>query len=193
MTKKKKPGPLSPDEEALWAEVTRDIKPMKAGAKSTPSEGIPDAKASPKPAPRRQSSAGTGAAKAPGPEKPAYAPGSGLDGRSETRLRRGQLEIDAKLDLHGMTQAQAHGALDKFLARAQDRGKRCVLVVTGKGGKVSEDPDNMFTDKRTGVLRAAVPRWLGEGGNRARVLSFSAAQPRHGGDGALYVLLRRQR
>jgi len=103
------------------------------------------------------------------------------------------MQIDGKIDLHGMTQAQAHSTLDAFIASGHAQGKRCVLVVTGKGGKTGVDPDNIFVERRTGVLRSMVPKWLNEGGNRARVLNFMPAQARHGGDGALYVLLRRKR
>lgn len=187
MSKKPKPGPLTPGDEELWDHVTQDVKPMKARAK----KAAPKIQTTPRTEPRKP------AIKAARREAPAPAtgpaPGSGMDGRTQTRLRRGQMAIEARLDLHGMTQVQAHGALDSFLARAHDRGKRCVLVVTGKGGKAAEDPDNMFVTRSTGVLRSSVPRWLGEGANRARVLSFNTAQPRHGGDGALYVLLRRRR
>ncbi|HEV2550387.1 MAG TPA: Smr/MutS family protein [Stellaceae bacterium] len=107
----------------------------------------------------------------------------GLDRRTAERLRQGALPIEARLDLHGMTQEEAHRALDAFLARAAAAGKRCVLVITGKGGRSSGD----------GVLRAAVPRWLNEPPNRARLLAFVLAQPPHGGAGALYILLKRRR
>jgi DNA-nicking Smr family endonuclease len=107
---------------------------------------------------------------------------AGLDRRSAEKLRRGELRLEARLDLHGMTQDEAHRALAGFLVRAQEAGKRCVLVITGKGG-----------GERGGVLRAAVPRWLGEAPHRGRVLATAPAQPRDGGAGALYVLLRRRR
>ncbi len=81
------------------------------------------------------------------------------------------------------TQAQAHAALDAFVTGCHDRGQRCVLVITGKG-RVSRDG---------GVLRAEVPRWLDQSPNRARVLAVTPAQPKHGGGGALYVLLKRKR
>jgi DNA-nicking Smr family endonuclease len=103
--------------------------------------------------------------------------GRGLDRRTAERLRRGELPIEARLDLHGMTQEEAHTALARFLGRAHAAGQRCLLVITGKGA----------------VLREAVPRWLGEGETRDRILASSAAQPRHGGGGALYILLRRLR
>jgi DNA-nicking Smr family endonuclease len=101
----------------------------------------------------------------------------GLDRRSAERLRRGARRIEARLDLHGMTQAEAHRALDEFLALADAAGQRCVLVITGKGG----------------VLRAGVPRWINEQPNRSRVLAVMPAQPKDGGAGALYILLRRRR
>ena len=107
----------------------------------------------------------------------------GLDRRKAERLRRGKLPIEATLDLHGLRQAEAHRRLERFLAESQASGKRCVLVVTGKG--VHKD--------QGGVLRTAVPRWLNEAPNRARVLSFDYAQQKHGGTGALYILLRRRR
>ncbi|MGI9437023.1 MAG: Smr/MutS family protein [Geminicoccaceae bacterium] len=105
-----------------------------------------------------------------------------IDRRSWERLKRGQITIESRLDLHGRTQGEAHAALDRFLSAAAARGERCVLVVTGKG-----DPE------RGGVLRQMVPRWLGEKANRDTVLTYSPAQPRHGGNGALYILIKRRR
>ena len=84
---------------------------------------------------------------------------------------------------HGMTQAEAHGALSAYLDRAQGATRRCILVITGKG-RVSENG---------GVLRTMVPRWLNAPATRARVLAIAPAQPKDGGAGALYVLLRRLR
>ncbi|SDD61518.1 Smr domain-containing protein [Rhodospira trueperi] len=93
------------------------------------------------------------------------------------------MALDGRLDLHGMTRERAHQALTVFLHRAHERGARCVLVVTGKGtGR-----------EGGGVLRRDVPLWLGQGGVRRIVLSTAPAQARDGGDGALYVLLRRRR
>lgn len=103
-----------------------------------------------------------------------------LDRRSWLKLRRGHYPIDARLDLHGLTQAEAHDRLVSFLAGAQARGNRCVLVITGRALRTG------------GTLREMTPRWLDEAPNRARVLSFSPAQPQHGGEGALYVLVRRR-
>lgn len=111
----------------------------------------------------------------------------GLDRRQALRLRRGQLSIEARLDLHGMTQAQAHRALAGFLARSHAAGRRVVLIVTGKGTRQGAD------GSPTGVLRRTVPRWLAEPALRPLVLATAAALPRDGGDGALYLLLRRSR
>lgn len=118
------------------------------------------------------------------------APVAGLDRRTSERLRKGQLPIEARIDLHGMTQERARAALDHFIVSAADRGLRAVLVITGKGSGGWSDPWSM---PRSGILRANVPRWLHEQPNGPRILAFSEAQPQDGGGGALYVLLRRRR
>jgi DNA-nicking Smr family endonuclease len=117
---------------------------------------------------------------------PALVPGeaAGLDRASFDKLRRGKLPIEARLDLHGLTQAEAHRDLTRFLATADAAGKRLVIVITGKGRPGSEG---------IGILRQAVPRWLNEPALRGRILAVTPAQPRDGGAGALYVLLRRKR
>ncbi|HXP12299.1 MAG TPA: Smr/MutS family protein [Stellaceae bacterium] len=103
----------------------------------------------------------------------------GIDRASFEKLKRGQMAIEARLDLHGQTQDEAHRALSVFIVRAQAQGRRLALVITGKGRE------------GRGVLRESVPRWLNEPALRGRVLALAAAQPRDGGSGALYVLLRR--
>ena len=109
--------------------------------------------------------------------------GAGLERRTAQKLRRGQIPIDASLDLHGMTQSEAYAALRAALQRSQALGHRCLLVITGKGtGRAN-----------SGILKAMVPQWLDQSINRNRVLAFKTAQPQHGGAGAIYVLLRRQR
>ncbi|MSO84342.1 MAG: hypothetical protein EXR02_05990 [Rhodospirillales bacterium] len=125
---------------------------------------------------------------------PGAAPG--VDRHTAASLRRGELPIDATLDLHGYTQAEAHTALIVAIARARAAGHRCMLVVTGKGGREGAVPPGggRYTEARTtGVLRANAPRWLNELPLRAHVLAFANASPRHGGAGALYVLIRRVR
>jgi len=107
----------------------------------------------------------------------------GLDKRTGERLKRGKLEVEGRLDMHGMSQARAYSALKRFLLDKQASGKRCVVVITGKGSR----------DGGMGVLKEAVPRWLNEPSLREHVLGFDYALPRHGGTGALYILLRRKR
>lgn len=112
----------------------------------------------------------------------------GVDKKTQQRMRRGQIEIEGRLDLHGMYQDEAFEALEKFLARSQAAGRKCVLVITGKGTR-PDGPDG----ERIGVLRQAVPGWLNRAGLRERIQSFREAAPNHGGSGALYILLRRAR
>ena len=116
---------------------------------------------------------------------PALTPGHapGVDRRTAEKHRRGRLPVEARLDLHGLTQDEAHRALERFLPHAQESGCRSVLVITGKGSR----------DGARGVLKESVPRWLNLPPLRALILSFSWAQPKDGGSGALYVLLRRIR
>jgi DNA-nicking Smr family endonuclease len=104
---------------------------------------------------------------------------AGLDKASAERLKRGRYPIEARLDLHGMTQEQAHRALNGFVSRSRAIGRRVVLVITGHG---------RFSG---GILKAAVPRWLNEPGLRPHLLATASAQPRDGGTGALYLLLRK--
>ncbi|MFQ5957809.1 MAG: Smr/MutS family protein [Alphaproteobacteria bacterium] len=181
--------PEGDDAAELWRAVTRDVAPLKGRRPAPPApEPEPPSRAEKK-KPARKAPPARPAPQAPPPAPPpplpdlAHGRAPGLDKRSAQRLTRGRMKIDATLDLHGMTQAQAVQALNGFLADSQDRGRRCVLVITGKG-RVGDD---------TGVLRSMVPRWLNAPPNRARVLGFDLAQPKHGGHGALYVLLRRVR
>ncbi len=120
----------------------------------------------------------------------------GLDKRSAQRLKRGQMQIEARLDLHGHRQDEAHRALNGFIAGAAKAGKRCVLVITGKGIRLDENSRGGVpgeNQRQVGVLREMVPRWLNEEPNRSRILSFNHATQADGGTGALYVLLKRRR
>jgi len=182
-------GGATPEEQDLWKEVMRDAKPLKKKgrranlADEEPAQAAaPARKASPRAVPGKAAPGKAAAAKPP-PGPLEHGSSAGIDKRKAARFRRGKLDIEATLDLHGMVRAEAHRALDAFLERCEAQGKRCVLVITGKG--LSKDEG--------GVLRQEVPRWLNEPANRARVLSFDYAQQRHGGMGALYVLLKRQR
>ncbi|MCF8466843.1 MAG: Smr/MutS family protein [Sneathiella sp.] len=118
----------------------------------------------------------------------------GLDKRSAERLRKGQMEIDGRLDLHGLTRNDAHRRLRNFITAAQIQGKRCVLVITGKGSAAQKTDDAPFmAPEKTGILREAVPKWLVAPDLRHLVIDIRTAQPKDGGSGALYVLLRRNR
>lgn len=116
----------------------------------------------------------------------------GIDRRQADRFRQGRLEIDGKIDLHGRTQAEAHDALHAFIHRAYRAGKRCLLVITGKGG-VKLTGAGGGEERTRGILRQAVPRWLNEPDLRRYILAFDHARPQDGGEGALYVLLKRDR
>ncbi|HEY5347492.1 MAG TPA: Smr/MutS family protein [Rhizomicrobium sp.] len=117
----------------------------------------------------------------------------GLDGGTQARLRRGALEPQARLDLHGYTEEAAHGALLSFLRKSRRRGDRLVLVVTGKGAKLAPDAPFDLSAPRRGVLKAAVPRWLNESVFAALIANVSPAHRSHGGAGALYIYLRKNR
>jgi DNA-nicking Smr family endonuclease len=114
-----------------------------------------------------------------------------LDGNTAEKLKRGQIAPGARMDLHGMTEAAAHGALLSFLAGAQARGVRLALVITGIGNP--KDQDNAeWMRARHGALKEMVPRWLNEKAFNALVSGSGPAHRRHGGDGALYVYLRKK-
>jgi DNA-nicking Smr family endonuclease len=181
---------IDPAERALWQEAMRGVVPPRkknirfrdktAHLKSDveTSTSLPETKADAAPSgvasefndKQRKQEAGL------------HSPEPGLDRRQSLRLRRGQLAIEGRLDLHGLTQAEAHRALASFVARSQAAGKRVLLIVTGKGSR-----------EGSGVLRGAVPRWLAEPALKSRVLTTARAVPRDGGDGAFYLLLRRAR
>ncbi|MEI9996116.1 MAG: Smr/MutS family protein [Rhizomicrobium sp.] len=121
--------------------------------------------------------------------------GTGVDGRTDARMRRGLLDPDAKLDLHGLTEQAAHRALLLFLRSAQARGHRLVLVVTGKGKPLAPDaPFDLELHARSrGVLKSSVPRWLNERDFAGLIANTATAHKKHGGTGAMYVYLRKPR
>ena len=177
---------IVPDAHLFEASM-RDVKPLKAKRR---------ARAVPKPAPVVAAPVAEKpilyTAKAPRglppSPKPAAAPkpqAPGLDGSTERKLTRGLLEIDATIDLHGMTQAQAHSTLDRFIGRHVNQASRVLLVVTGKG-KVGAQGEG-------GVLKRQMPEWLMAGPYASRILRIVTAARGHGGGGAFYVLLRRKR
>lgn len=193
-----KHGRRIPDESGggdadLWRQYTSGVKPLKpprdlpvdvpppAPPASEPPSGQPVERR-----PVAGAAAATVAPPRPAASPPSLAPGTaaGLDQRTLMRLRRGQIRPETQIDLHRLTQSEAHAALLRFLAAAQLAGRRCVLVITGKG---------YGTDGAVGVLKSNVPRWMNESPTRERVLAFAHATGRDGGEGALYVLLRRLR
>lgn len=174
-------GPrLTAEERALWARVAATVKPMdgkSAEAADMPFEGFappvkckPITRSLPQPKPARLNE----------PAQP-----DTLDGGWDRRLRKGGVSPDRTIDLHGHTLASASGALEHALARAVADDIRVLLVITGKPPK----PDT----KGRGLIRSAIGTWLGSSGYRDRIAAVRNAHPRHGGTGALYVILRRKR
>ena len=120
----------------------------------------------------------------------AAAGGSGLDGSTAEKLKRGQIVPDARVDLHGLTEDKAHDVLLSFLRRTQQAGGKLVLVITGKGNPPATE-GAAWTLRRHGVLKEMVPRWLNEKAFATLIAGSRPAHRRHGGDGALYVYLRK--
>ena len=176
---------VSRDESALFKHAMRDATPVNGGAGGDgapidEATGRPEPKHSPR-SPAPQISIAPGSAK----HLPELRSGeaAGLDRRTMDRLRRGRMRVEARLDLHGHTQDEAQSALFDFLRRAQGAGKRCVIVITGRGRM----------GQGGGVLRSQTPHWLNLPSLRPLVLGFASAQPKDGGSGALYVLLRKRK
>lgn len=205
-------------DEALWHAVARTVEPLAGKPRVAAIEA-------PRASPPSAGPAGTSTeAKRPrspspvhrGPERPAgqvpaaaqrhigrplsppAAPApqvGGIERRKARRLASGSLDIERRLDLHGMRQSEAHYALVGFIRAAVADGVTAVLVITGKGGRRDVFRDAPFDDldaRDHGVLRRSVPHWLASPELRAYVVGFSTAGPRHGGSGALYVQLRRR-
>jgi DNA-nicking Smr family endonuclease len=172
----------------LWARVARSARPLGKGRvapatdkpKPRPKPGAKEAAPPPKPAPKAVKPA------------PIAARGEALDRQTARQLERGRLAVEARLDLHGMRQREAHAALRRFLKSAQGKGYRHVLVITGKGA-AADISRPFYEDDERGVLRQAVPHWLAAPDLAHVVVSYSGAPRRLGGEGALYVLLRRPR
>jgi DNA-nicking Smr family endonuclease len=176
---------LSEEERALWESVAKQVKPLRKRHRVSKPSAAPaetEHKIAPKPAASPRHVAPSRMVAPSKPEPPPLAP---IGRRERSHLSRGRKEIDARLDLHGMTQTRAHRALFGFLQRAHHDGLSFVLVITGKG-KVGADSER-------GVLRRQVPQWLGLPEFRALVVGFEEAHIGHGGEGALYVRVRRAR
>ncbi|WP_274626871.1 Smr/MutS family protein [Arvimicrobium flavum] len=165
---------LSDDDRILWNKVARSAKPLKGTAPlGADPETVPDM--------QPIVPAAVFSDIAPPPPSKDHKVGRHLDRPTHDKLAKGRLVIEAKVDLHGLTQREAHGLLLSFLHRAHASGVRYVLVVTGKGS----------TNKGDGVLRRVVPEWLATPAFRSVVSSHDSAARHHGGGGALYVRLRR--
>jgi len=178
---------LSEEERALWDSVAKQLKPLRKKqrvAKAVPAAAPTAATVSPaaaaKPHPVKRV---VKPLKSPTATPPPLAP---LGRRERSHLSRGRKDIEARIDLHGMTQSRAHHALFAFLQRASGDGLTFVLVITGKGRANGPDAER-------GVLRRQVPHWLGLPEFRALVVGFEEAHIGHGGEGALYVRVRRSR
>jgi DNA-nicking Smr family endonuclease len=202
---------LSEEERELWDWAARDLKPLKVkrprvtaapSASSIPAKPPPervDVKAIAKAERARPAPALTKAGRAPAPAVP---PLADVDRRKVRKVGSGRVEIEARIDLHGMTQSEAHPALRRFLLRAHAQGRRWVLVITGKGAAFDRslnrtmdplDGSDIGGNAPRGILRRNVPFWLAEPELRAIVVGFTSAAIRHGGEGALYVQLRKRR
>lgn len=185
---------LSREEHELWGHVTRGVKRLKpAPRKSIISQATPEHPAEqPAPAhkPAKMKVASVHPARAPTPpSKPAPKPLVPLEPKTKRRLGRGQVDVAARIDLHGMRQHQAHDALLGFIANAYANDARVVLVITGKGKTAS---GSTSTEREVGVLRRLAPHWLGEPSLRNMVLGYEPATLRHGGEGAFYVRIRKR-
>ncbi|MHA7775554.1 Smr/MutS family protein [Roseibium sp. M-1] len=189
MARRGKKGALSPEDRELWGKVTKTLTPMhpervqelKAELEKLQAADPEPAAKTPRTATAIQAPA---VAKKSAPPLPLHQ----LEHRYRRKLVRGVKPIDARIDLHGLTQHQAHDRLRGFLVHAQARGCKVVLVITGKGG----DETRAYMDER-GILRRMVPQWLALPDLRSVVLGYEEAHASHGGTGALYVRIRRKR
>lgn len=167
----------------MFRHAMRDATPIDGLGRAAPTDDVtsrPPPKSSPRSPIRAPALSPVAAKKLPELHSGEAA---GLDRRTMDRLRRGQIRAEARLDLHGHTQDEAQSALADFLRRAQHAGKRCVIVITGRGRM----------GQGGGVLRSQTPRWLNLPSLRPLVLGFAVAQPKDGGSGALYVLLKKRK
>ena len=184
---------LTEEERALWRQVAATTS-----RRAPPAPVAPEAEAPPKPFAtpepdlpplRILKPVGRSKPQIALPPAPSPAP-SGLDRATETRLRKGRKQPEARLDLHGMTANRAHAALNRFISQSRAQGLRLVLIITGKGGPAAP---RAFGDPSPGVLRREAPVWLSTPPLSGMVVNVSQAHPRHGGGGALYVYLKRKR
>ena len=188
---------LSEEDQKLWEMVIQSAEPLHAASYAQPAP-IPPAKRPEvktprpitpfnmhgRPEPRLRFDLATD------PMQPLSRAPQMLDKRTHDKLRKGKKSPEARIDLHGMTAAQAHGALRGFILSSHARGLRLVLVITGKGNTTRDEIGIMPT--RNGVLRHALPQWLGTPDMHPMILQISSAHLRHGGGGAYYVYLKKK-
>ncbi len=204
---------LSRDDRALFESAMGEARKLDAETRSRravdgltapdPADAKPAPAPEPAPAEKAESASVPAAvAEKPSPSVPTFevsrarrraTPFTGIDKRTAQRLKRGQMKIEARLDLHGMTRDQAHAALRRFIADGIERGRRCVLVIPGKGSPRESDDPSFMPDRDAGILRSLVPKWLATPDLARHIVSWQPATPKHGGEGALYVLLKRTR
>ncbi len=170
---------LSPEDRNLWAHVAQSARPLPGKVAPTP-----DLDPAPEVGPGPSTPAALSGLPAP---KPRLLPLAGVERRLLKDLARGNRAPEGRLDLHGMRQAEAHQALRGFLFRHYGQGSKLLLVITGKGG----GPDSLGGER--GILRRLVPHWLADPDLRRIVIGFEVSARQHGGEGALYVRLRRRR
>lgn len=200
----KSKSPL-PDDLALWHHTARSITPLKRAKPRVPEVGAPDGarpKARPAPVelPPPRNETHSRSSRAPTPASPRAAspkappPLVPIERRKHRRIARGHVEIDARLDLHGLRQAEAERRLRTFLLRARADGLRTVLIITGKGSERDTEGLHAAPDRSArGVIRRSVPLWLEAPELRECVAGIAPAHVRHGGSGALYIHLRKLR
>ncbi|WP_420960532.1 Smr/MutS family protein [Brucella sp. IR073] len=183
------PTPLRLEDRILWETVARTTRPLKPRAPRLPK--LPDdfdlweaeiGGREPVPPPQTEQAppALLPVSKPKQPPRESY-PLHPLDRTTHRKIAKGRLDIEARIDLHGLTQSEAHGLLYGFLLDARARGLRHVLVITGKGSSSGSE----------GILRQAVPHWFSTPAFRILVSAYEDAARKHGGHGALYVRLRR--
>lgn len=179
---------LDPNEAALWAKVIETVRPIRvARVLATPAAPAPPPQADPLPEKRPRGR--TPPLRQPPERKPARATMDGhLDGGWDRRITRGQVVPDSTVDLHGHSLSSAHATLDHGLERAIARGDRVLLLVTGRPPR----PESERPHAR-GAIRAAVHDWLAASRHGDAIAAVRSAHPRHGGAGALYLILRRSR
>jgi len=184
----RRPRGPTPEEMELWEKVAETVAPIARSRKTKPVPPSPEEK--PKPERRAKVSPAPVAIPPPRPKPPKPPPTlAPMDKRTRSRVSRGVVAVDGRIDLHGLTQAAAETRLKRFLRAAQDDGAKVVLVITGKGGESGLDEGR----GERGVLRRMAPHWLSSPAMREVVVGFEEAARGHGGSGALYVRIRRRR